>query len=217
MSRLTVITASLVAAFAAAFGTYRLGQASAAQGPAQLRSVVRANNEEPPDGYAKLAMAIGQLERRLAALELKELSAKPAEPLASNAPPIALAPQLDLEAMRERQLERASTIEAALRTEARDRPWANATESQLQSAVDAAVKEGAQFSIKTLRCLTSLCEMVLAAPAKDQLVNTAFQLGHRISGMSSYDVAQPRTNADGSATVTYRLFRQGYSQPGEDT
>ena len=44
-----------------------------------------------------------------------------------------------------------------------------------------------------------------------------FQLAQRISGMSSYDISQPETTADGSATVTYRLFRQDYPRPDEGT
>ena len=35
--------------------------------------------------------------------------------------------------------------------------------------------------------------------------------------MGSFDIALPETAADGSATLTYRLFRNGYPRPDEGT
>jgi hypothetical protein len=115
-------------------------------------------------------------------------------------------------------LERIAVIDAAFKTQARDNVWSSATESQLQTAVDSAVKEaGAKFSIKNMRCLTSICEMVLSASSPDQLQNTDLALGPRITGMGSLDIAPAETAADGTATVTYRLFREGYPRPDEGT
>jgi len=151
------------------------------------------------------------------ALQLAQANAKSAEPRAPDSPPNAAAARLrpDFTTMKEVQLERAAAIEATLKTEPRDRAWASTTESQLRTAVDTAIKEGAQYSVRTLRCLTSVCEMVLSASSPEELRYTSFQLGPRIAGMSSYDVAQPETAADGTATVTYRLFRMGYQRPDE--
>jgi hypothetical protein len=119
---------------------------------------------------------------------------------------------------RQRELERAAAVDAALKTQQRDQVWAPATEGQLQTAVDAALKEsGAQYTIKTLRCLTSICEMVLSASSPDQLQDTDLSLGSHIVGMNSVDISPPETAADGSATVSYRLFRQGYPRPDEGT
>jgi len=111
--------------------------------------------------------------------------------------------------------ETAAEVDHRLRTEPRDRAWASTAEDGLKDAVRAAVDQGAGFSIKTVRCLTSLCELVLSAATPDHLRMTALQLGHRISGMSSFRVGQPESETDGSAVVTYRLFRQGYPAPGE--
>jgi len=169
------------------------------------------------DGNAELNEAIRRLDRRIGALELRQLDPKPAEARAQDVPPAASAVALDPATLREKELEKAAAIEATLRTEPRDNTWASATESQLQSAVSAAVQEGAQYSIKTVNCLTSMCQIVLSASSPDKLSGTALQLSRRISGMSSFDIAAPETAADGSATLTYRLFRQAYPRPDDGT
>jgi hypothetical protein len=83
--------------------------------------------------------------------------------------------------------------------------------------VDAAGQEGAQFTLKSVRCLTSLCEMVLSASDAEQFSHASLQLDPRITGMSRLVMALPETAADGSATVTYRMFREGYPRPDEGT
>lgn len=112
-------------------------------------------------------------------------------------------------------MRKAAAIDRTLKTEPRDRVWASAAESQLQATVEAAVKEGVQFSVKAMKCLTSICEMVLSASSPDQLHGTDLSLIHRISGMGSFDIAPTETEADGSGTITYRLFREGYPRPDE--
>jgi hypothetical protein len=57
--------------------------------------------------------------------------------------------------------------------------------------------------------------MVLSASSTEQLSGTALHLMHRITEMGSVDIAPPVTAADGSATVTYRLFRKGYPRPDD--
>ena len=119
--------------------------------------------------------------------------------------------------MKEKQLAKAAAIEAALKRNRKDGTWASATESQLLTAIDAAVKEGATFSVKTLRCLTSVCEVVLSASNPDQLRHAELRLAPRITDMSSFEIAAPEIAADGNATVTYRMFRKGYPRPDEGT
>jgi hypothetical protein len=212
----TVVATFLAVASGVGFGGYWLGQAGAPRARSHS-SAANENSSEPIEGNAELAVAIGKLDRRLAALELRQLNMKPAETQAHDLPANASAPPLDLGALKERELEKAAAIEATLRTEPRDSAWASATESQLQTAVNAAVQEGAQYSVKTVSCLTSICEMVLSASSPDKLSNTELQLARRVSGISSFDVAPLDTAADGSATVRYRLFRQAYPRPDEGT
>lgn len=145
------------------------------------------------------------------------MDAKGTEPQATAAPPGAGAEPFDPSEMKEKELARAAAIEATLRTQPRDRAWASATEGQRQTAVDALVKEGAAFSVKTLRCLTSVCEVVLSPSNPDQLRHAELRLAPRITDMSSFDIAAPETAADGNVTVTYRMFRKGYPRPGACT
>ena len=217
MRPLTVFVTFLGSASAIGLCGYWLGQTGASRALDQSRSAASANISESLDGNAELAEAIRQLDRRLAALELRQLSAKPAEEKALDVPPCASVVPLDPAAMLEKELDKATAIEATLRKEPRDSAWASATESQLQSVVSVAVQEGAQYSVKTVRCLRRVCEMVLSASSPDKLSSTALQLAQRIGGMSSFDIAPPETAADGSATLTYRLFRQAYPRPDEGT
>lgn len=219
MRPLTVVVTSLAGASAVALVAYSLGQAHAPHGPVHPILTASAASSEKFDDTAKLNEAMGQLNRRLAALEVKQVQAKPAEsedptPL----PNTGVQQSMDLETMKQKALERAAAIDVALKTEATDSLWSSPTVSQLQTAVARAVKEdGAQFSIKSVKCLTSICEMVLSASSPDQLVSTDVALAPRISGMGSADIAPPEIAADGSATVTYRLFRQGYPRPDDGT
>ncbi len=217
MRKLIIIVTSAAAASVVALGGYRLGQSHGSHSTDEPSSIASSNTVEPSDENSRLAAAIGQLERRLAALELRQLNARSAEPQAPEAHRGANAGPPDLAALRQTELARVAAIEAALKMEPRDRAWAPAAESQLRTAVDTAINEGAHISVKTLRCLTSICEMVLSASSPDELGHTNFELDSRISGMSSFDVAPPQTAADGSATVTYRLFRNGYPRPDEGT
>jgi len=218
MRPLTVIATSVAVASAAAMGGYWLGHALPSHPLGQRSSTAILEEVESPEDNTKLAEAIKQLDRRVAALELRQLYAMPGERQAPDkAPHAGQAEHLDLAAMREQQLERAAALEATLHKQQRDSAWAPVTETQLRTAVDGAGKEGAEFSVKTLKCLTSICEMVLSAPSPDQLRHTSFQLDPRIIGMSGFAVSPPEIAADGSATVTYHLFREGYPRPDEGT
>lgn len=217
MRPLTVIVTVLASTSAVALGGYWLGQARPARGPVVPAAPASAAATDESDDGAKVAETMAQLNRRLAALEIKQVVAKPT---AAEAAVPQRGPQqpMDLAALKQKELERAALIDAALKTEARDNVWAPSTEGQLQTAVASAVKEaGAQFSVKTVKCLTSICEMVLSASTPEQLRGTDAALAPRITGMGSLDIAPPETAADGSATVTYRLFRQGYPRPDQDT
>jgi hypothetical protein len=218
--RPTAIAASLVGISAVAVGAYWMGQArsSRALEPAPTAGAIPV---EAAEGNAKLAEALERLDRRVAAQELRQAFAKPAEPQPAGAPPSAAGAPSDPTAMdpatvKEREARRVAAIDAALKTQPRNPAWASATETGLQNTVDAAVKEGAQFSIRGVRCFTSICEMVLGASSPDQLRDTALHLGHRLGEMGSVDIAPIETAADGSATVTYRLFRKGYPRPDKE-
>jgi hypothetical protein len=119
---------------------------------------------------------------------------------------------------RENERKRAAAIEAAVRSEPRDGTWAPASENQIRGAVAAAINEGkAQFSIKNLKCLTSVCEMVIAAPSAEQVRGSHLELVRRIGEMGSFDIGTPESAVDGTTTVTYRMFRSGYPRPDEGT
>ena len=217
MRRPIAIVASLVGVSAVAVVAYWLGQARGSRA-VEPGATASASRVDPIDDNAKLAVAIERLDRRIAAQELRQAFAKQPEPQATgvSAPP-AEAPSdpaaMDPASAKQRESARVAAIEAALKKQPRDAAWASATETGLHATVDAAVKEGAQFSIKAVRCLTSVCEMVLSASSADHLRDTALRLGHRIGDMGSIDIAQPDTAADGTASVTYRLFRKGYPRP----
>jgi hypothetical protein len=216
MRPLTVIVSLLTGASAAAFGAYCFGKA---QHPPALAQPVFAGvgSVESPEADPNVAEDIGLLNRRLAALELKQAQQKPSEATVPNAQPTAgPGERLDPAALKRVESERAAMIDSTLRTEPRDVAWAPTTEGELRTAVDGAVKEGgAHFAVKSMRCLTSICEMVLSAASPDQLQGTEFSLGQRITGMGSVDIGPPETAADGTATVTYRLYRQGRPRPDE--
>ncbi|HEY8944166.1 MAG TPA: hypothetical protein VIM73_07885, partial [Polyangiaceae bacterium] len=115
----------------------------------------------------------------------------------------------------QRRLDREAAIAAALETEPRDKSWASPTESSLRAAVESAVHDGAKFSVATLNCQTSVCEMVLTASDSEELKYVARQLAPKVVGMHSLDVLPPAPTPDGRASVTCRFFRQGYPRPDE--
>jgi hypothetical protein len=216
MTKLTMLVASMAGASAIALGGYWLGQARGSRAASPSRSLQAADNVEQTDHDAKLAATIGMLERRIATMEMRPAVTTPSEAAAPASPPAAAEPERFNPAKEEeKRLQSVAAIEAALRTEPRDRSWASPTEGTLRAAVDAVVNEGAKFSVKDLKCLTSVCEMVLSASAADDLKYLADQLAPRITGMSSLDLSPPTTGADGSATVTCRLFRLGYPRPDQ--
>lgn len=213
----TVIVTSIAVTSAIAYGGYYLGQGHASRAGHEPNSTVSPSASQPFDDNERLVQAIERLDRRLAAVEIRQAYTKSTESQSPASSPGGSPPPLDLAAAKERELKNAAAIEAALRTQPRDMGWASTTEGQLQTAVNAAVnEEGAKFSVKSLKCLTSICEMVLSASSPDQLRHVNFQLVPRISGMGSIDLAQPETAADGSATVTCRMFREGYPRPADD-
>jgi len=219
MRQSLVILASLATASAAALGGYWRGQAHASRGLVQPESAVASTGADGrSEENERVVEALRQLDRRVAALELRQMLVKESEPRAPVGAPGQDEPtRLDSASVAARQQARAAAIEQALRTEPRDGAWAAATEGELRNAVDAAGKDGAAFSLKSLRCLTSICEMVLSASDPEQFSRASLQLDPRITGMSSFAVAPPETAADGSATMTYRLFREGYPRPDEGT
>lgn len=215
---LVVFTASALV-LAIASGSYWLGVARAPRPPARVGSTERARSPSHSENDDKLATVIAGLDRRLAMLELRERIAVAAAPSADaivgrqndhEEPPDI---QAIMEAQHEIESDAEATISARLTTESRDRTWASAAEEQLQSGVKAAAREGAEFSISTTKCLTSICEMVLSAARPDQLQDSVFQLGNRFSGMAGFTVGRPEQAADGSSRVTYRFFREGHPPP----
>jgi len=212
----TVIVSSVVAASALAIGGYWLGHARGTRGGERAAAASPAPEPQTraDEGNANAAGTVDRLERRLAALETREVLAKAAQAAAS--PPAPAQPErFDPAKEEERRLERAAAIEAAVKTEPRDKDWASPTETQLQAAVSAAIAGGAKFSIRTLRCATTVCDMVLTASSAEDLGHIAEELGNRITGMNSMDMSPPSSGPDGRTTVTCRLFRQGYPRPDE--
>jgi hypothetical protein len=116
---------------------------------------------------------------------------------------------------RQETAKRAAAIENKLKTESRDRNWASAAEDRVQNAVKTAVDNGAQFKASTLKCLTSICELVLAADSPDKLQRAMYQI-YGITGMAGFSAGQPQKAADGSSSLTVRFFREGYPMPGRE-
>ena len=80
--------------------------------------------------------------------------------------------------------------------------------------VPSLVQGGAERQVlELISRLPDQFEMVLSASSPDELRHTTNNLSHRITGMSSFDFAPTETAADGTATVTCRLFRKGYPRP----
>ena len=105
-----------------------------------------------------------------------------------------------------------------MQIEPRDATWASEAEGRIRSAVDNVIKEGeAQFSVKTLRCLTSVCELVLTASTPDQLHRNPVEIMSRVDSMGTFDVGVPEKAPDGSGILTYRMFRSGYPRPDDGT
>ncbi|HEY5960683.1 MAG TPA: hypothetical protein VIV60_29215 [Polyangiaceae bacterium] len=224
MPHLFGIATFCCAAIVIGFAGYELGQVHAAGSPARplVRPPVQGNGETvtaPEERASRAEAAIARLEQRLQSIELRLNSTNADERRLTDVQPSARATQADFETSLENERAKETEVNAAiaetLRTEARDRNWASATENQLRDAVKAAADEGAQFSIKTVKCLTSICELVLLAAAPEQLRNSVLQVGHRFIGMSGFNVQQPETAADGTSAVTFRLFREGYAPPLE--
>lgn len=208
----------LGASSAVVFSAYRLGMARAARVTNAVSAPLATGAVDTGEDYTRLAQTIGRLDKRLGALELRQMYAQSA----GTPPPAAAAPGTgaiagDPAEMREREALRVAAIEARLKSEPRDRAWASSKETQLQTAVAAATKRGAQFSVKTVKCLTSICELVLSAPSAEQFRQTAMLLAPGIDGMSSFDLSAPETAPDGTATVTCRMYRKGYARPDEGT
>lgn len=216
-----ILLASVSAGVALALGAYWVGRTSGGRTTAEDRS--NPGEEHLGDGEdergARLERAVARLERRLAALEARVVLAPPAPTRESSPNPAPEGPAvekgLDAQKEDERRQERATAIELALRTERRDATWSSATEGHVRATVDAAVSEGGKFAVKELSCVTSLCELVLSAATADDLKYLPDQLAPRFTGMSSIELSAPVTGADGRATVTLRLFRQGYPRPDE--
>jgi len=200
----------------AAAGAFWLGKGQSSALPQPPGSAEHHRAPSAPQSDTKRDEALVKLERRLAAMEARQVltgAAAPTSPVeAQQATPSGPADPAEVE---QRRAERMTAIEAALETEQRDAAWAVATERQVHTAIDAATKEGARFSIRALKCLTSLCEMVLSASSSDDFAHVTQELGNRIVGMGSVDLEPPQTGPDGSTTITCRLFREGYPRPDE--
>lgn len=79
MRPLIVTATALVGTSVVALGAYWAGQLHAARAPIQSMSPESPTAGEPSADNAKLAEAVGQLNRRLAALEVQQLAPKPSE------------------------------------------------------------------------------------------------------------------------------------------
>jgi len=217
MIRVVVVAMSVATVSVIAVCAYRVGRGNNGRAAVERRS---GSNVDPPpsaDDTARLNEAVSRVDRRLAALEYKQNFAKPAEAQVAIPTSPAAGPQVDIASEKEKAAQRAAAVEAALKAEQRDSAWASATEHQLHGAVDTAIKDGAEFSARSVKCLTTICEMVLTASSPDRLQHTGLQLMRYIQGMGSFDFGLPATAPDGTATVTYRLFRAGYPRPDEGT
>lgn len=215
MRQSTIIVASVAAASLIVVGAYRVGRTHA---PRSVDAVPagEAKAGESADGNEALTKALGQLDRRLAALEVKQIYANAAGAQQASAPSAASAAPPDFEALKEKQEQRSAAVEAAVKSQPRDGAWAAATETELRNAADAVAKEGAHFAVRSVKCFSSVCEMVLSASSSDQLSHgNALAVLRHLGEVGSFDFAQPQTAPDGSATVTYRLFRKGYARPDD--
>jgi len=217
MRRVVVVAMSVVTVSVIAVCAYRVGRGGDGHLAGDARSTSDVDPAPSAGDTAHLNEAVSRVDRRLAALEYKQNFAKPAETQVAVPVPTAAGAPVDIAAEKEKAAQRAAAVEAALKAEQRDSAWASATEHQLQSAVDTAIKDGAQFSATSVKCLTTICEMVLTASSPDRLQHTELQLVRNIQGMGSFDFGVPVTTPDGTATITYRLFRAGYPRPDEGT
>lgn len=213
MKTLLVVLTSLATASAAALSGYWCGQADVQRASPLASSNDHNHTVVSPDGNSRVADAIVNLDRRLATLELKQ-AIDSTSATAPEAPPSEPTAPQDLQALSEleqdREAKMASVIETKLKTESRDRNWASAVEDQLNDAVKALADEGAHLSISTLKCFTSICELVLSATTSDDAQRSTYGLGRPISGTSGFNLRPPVKTADGSSKMIYTFFREGY-------
>lgn len=215
-----VIAASL--GLALLWVSFEVGRKRTPQKSDAERSSNFASQASAADVNARLIETIAGLEQRLAMIEVKQSIAATtgqAAALADGAdvPRKEGAGQQDAQVVMQIQEEQEqaveSTIEEKLNTEVRDRDWAFATEQEMRKAVQSAADEGSRFSIGALKCLTSICELVLTAKTAEDLQGSMHELAHRISGMAGFKLGVPESGSDGSSTVTYRFFREGFPMP----
>ncbi len=209
------VVVSVVGVVLVGVAAYRLGRGRAPRAVDATSATAERAPAGAPTGDDRLVQSMDRMERRLSVLELRQLAANAAgsqaAPKAPDGPP-------DFEALKEKEQDRAEAIAAALKSQVRDGAWASAMESELQGAADAAAKDGAQFKVQSVRCLTSLCEIVLSASKPDELSRgTAMSLARGLPDMGSLDIAPTQTEVDGTATATLRLFRKGYPRPDQGT
>jgi hypothetical protein len=215
MTTLTKAAALVGSLSVVALGSYWFGRRDAgplehSRAPVAALANPKVEVERGEPGNARLNSVVERLERRLGELEAKQTAVAPAAP---GARPSEENEPFDPAAEEQKRLDRLAAIDAALHTETRDNAWARPTESALREAVDSAVRDDAKFSVQSVNCLTSLCEMVLTASNPDDLKAVARQLANKITGMNSFDVPPPVVAPDGRATVTCRLFREGFPRP----
>jgi hypothetical protein len=215
MTTLTQVAALTAGLSVVALGSYWFGRRDArplepSKAPIAALDNAKVEVARGEPGTARLNSVVERLEHRLGELEAKQAAVEPTAPgsrqLEENEP-------YDPAAEEQKRLDRLAAIDAALHTETRDIAWARPTENALRAAVDSAVREDAKFSVQSVNCLTSLCEMVLTAANPDDLKSVARQLASKVTGMNSFDVPPPVVAPDGRATVTCRLFREGFPRP----
>lgn len=212
MKQITVVVVSL-ATVAVAFASYWIGQDQGS-----LRPKLRAEASEQSNSGSHEGASLGRLEMRLAALERSRSSSNAHEdeeaPIYEDVQNRKGEQPFDPELMMQRDMRRDQAIAEALQRETVDRAWASTAESEIKSAVDSVIKDDSvQYSVETLSCLTSICEMVLSASTADHLANSGLHLMRRITGMGSIDIKPAVVAPDGTATATLRFYREGYERP----
>lgn len=199
-----------------ALGGYWFGQFRGSKAIERHRSselVVSAAKVEPD---AKLQGTVASLQRRLATLEMRQaFSQAPESAVAAPQPGAAEPEPFDPAKEEEKRLGRAAAVEAAVTLEPRDNAWAPATEGNLRAVVDSAVPESRKFSVKDLKCLTSVCEMVVSVAAPGDVETLTQHLAANVTGMSSLELAPAITTPDGRLSIKCHLFRAGYPRPDE--
>ena len=162
---------------------------------------------------SRIEQSLLKIEQRLSALELHQVEAieKATAPAESNSTkPMPAATELTQ--VDDPSAEERSEIERRLATEKRDRSWSTSAEDQIR-VVAASVAANVQYSITSMQCLTSICnvKMSVSGNAQHQFYSFPFS----VKGMGGFHTSTPKQLPDGSYSLEYVFFRAGYV-PGRE-